>query len=59
MDLLDGLRLVEGDGAGDVWVWRMDKDWKKTMEQEMYGSGGWIKIGGGRWSRRYLNLDDG
>ncbi len=59
MDLVDGIRLEEGDGAGDVWVWRMDKDWKKTMEQKMYGSGGWINNGGRRWSKRFVELEEG
>ena len=48
-----------GDGAGDVWIWRRDEGWRKAMEQEMYGSGGGMKGGGRRWSRRCMDLEEG
>ena len=25
--------MEEGDGAGDVWIWRRDEGWTKAMEQ--------------------------
>ena len=46
MDLEEGRRLEEGDGAGDVWIWRRDEVWRKVIEQEMYGSGGGMNGGG-------------
>ena len=36
--------MEEGDGAGDVWIWRRDEGWRKAMEQEMCGSGGGWRV---------------
>ena len=43
MDLEEGGRGEEGDGAGDVWIWRRDEWWRKATEHEMYRSGGGMK----------------
>ena len=59
MDLEEGRRVEEGDGAGDVWIWRRDEGWRKAMDQEMYGSGGGLKGGGRRWSMRCMDQEEG
>ena len=51
--------MEEGDGAGDVWIWRRDEWWRKAIEQEMYGSERGMNGGGRRLNRIYMDLEEG
>ena len=51
--------MEEGDGAGDVWIWRRDEWWRKAIEQEMYGSAEGLKCGGRRLNKRSMDVEDG
>ena len=51
--------MEEGDGAGDVWIWRWGEWWRKASEKDMYGSGGGMKGGGRRLNRIYMDLEEG